>query len=157
MVTFLLSAAAMAPSVDCCAASLLCCEESVCLSDEGEQEIEECRFSVLHCESSPSWLALELQETSDAEAAIYALAEREIFHQPRSDYTEKYQSKLLDAGFREQAISWLFKVADQNFSLLFGNVVLFALQDLRIVHYQLVCSCPCEMWFFRVVHLGREV
>lgn len=109
----------MAPSVDCCAASLICSEESVCLSDEGKQEIEECRFAIPHCERFPKWQALELQETPDAEVAIYALAEREMFHQPRPDYAEKYQRKILDAGSRQQAISWLFKVrAFYNFGPL---------------------------------------
>eukprot|EP00250_Pteridium_aquilinum_P004672 c14876_g1_i1 orf=369-1436(+) len=108
----------MAPSVDCCAASLLCCEDSGCLSDEGEQEGGERRLSV-YCESSPPWLVMELEEPSDAEAAICALVEREIFHLPRLDYAEKYQSKVLDAGSRQQAINWLFKVrAFYNFSPL---------------------------------------
>lgn len=111
----------MAPSVDCCAAGLLCCEDSGCLSDDGEQE----RRLSIYCESSPSWLVMELQETFDAEAAISALVEREIFHLPLPDYAEKYQSKVLDAGSRQQAIGWLFKVLHEyGLSLFLGSVVL---------------------------------
>ncbi|KAI5073563.1 hypothetical protein GOP47_0011576 [Adiantum capillus-veneris] len=99
----------MAPSVDCSAASLLCCEDSGCLSDEGEQEREECRLSFNY--EGPSALFLgEPEEPHDAEVAISALVEREIFHLPRLDYEEKYQSKVFEAGSRQQAISWLFKV-----------------------------------------------
>lgn len=107
----------MAPTVDCCAASLLCCEDSGCLSDEGEQEREECRL--FNYESPSALLMRELEVPHDAETAVSALVEREIFHLPRPDYGEKYQSKVLEAGSRQQAISWIFKVrAFYNFGPL---------------------------------------
>ncbi|MCO5573309.1 hypothetical protein L7F22_027078 [Adiantum nelumboides] len=108
----------MAPSVDCSAASLLCCEDAGCLSDEGEQVKEECSLLFNYKSSSALFLGV-LEEPHDAETAISALVEREIFHLPRLDYGEKYLSNVLEAASRQQAISWLFKVrAFYNFGPL---------------------------------------
>ncbi|MCO5569688.1 hypothetical protein L7F22_028481 [Adiantum nelumboides] len=101
------------PSLDCSDESLLCWEGdvSVSLSSHGEEQ-ESGDYPFLICKNSTLELAtsaMEMQE-SDLQVAVSALIKREIFHAPCSDYAEKYETKLLDAGSRQKAISWLFKV-----------------------------------------------
>ncbi|KAI5054741.1 hypothetical protein GOP47_0029886 [Adiantum capillus-veneris] len=115
----------MAPPslADCAAESLLCWEEDVTgsLSGHGEEQESRRDYPFLTCKNSP----LELDaadmgtQESDLQVAVSALIEREIFHAPCADYVEKYETKLLDAGSRQKAISWLFKVrAFYNFGPL---------------------------------------
>ncbi|KAH7433871.1 hypothetical protein KP509_07G090200 [Ceratopteris richardii] len=107
----------MAPSVDCSAASLLCCEESGCFSDGDGQEREEC--SVLRNEIPSSYITNRLADPCDMEVAISALVEREVHHLPRKDYLDNYKSKVLEVDSRMRAITWILKVrAFYNFTPL---------------------------------------
>lgn len=100
------------PSLDCSAESLLCWEKDVSGSPSGHGEQESRDDPPFMCKNSTlevATAAMQMQE-SDLQAAVSALIEREVFHAPCSDYAEKYETKLLDAGSRQKAISWLFKV-----------------------------------------------
>lgn len=108
--------------MDCSTESLLCWEEDVsgCLSADDEQESGgDPHFLRKNSSLELATAAMEMQESSDSQAAVSALIEREIFHFPGPDYAEKYETKLLDPGSRLRAISWLFKVrAFYNFGPL---------------------------------------
>eukprot|EP00250_Pteridium_aquilinum_P003531 c13843_g1_i1 orf=105-1238(+) len=107
------AAMAAPPSLDCCAESLLCWEEDIsgCLSGDGEQESgDDSRFLCKNSSLELVIAAVELQDPSDIQVAVSALIEREVFYLPHPDYAKKYETKLLDAGSRQKAISWFFKV-----------------------------------------------
>ena len=64
-------------------------------------------------ESSASWrvsAAMAMEESCDVETTLSELGEREIFHMPSSDYSQRYEKKILDPCSRQEAVDWLFKV-----------------------------------------------
>lgn len=126
------------PSLECSAESLLCLEEDVsgCLSAEDEQESGgDPRFLHKNSALELATAVMEMQEPSDLQAAVCALIDRETFHFPGRDYAEKYESKLLDAGSRQKAISWLYKVrAFYNFSPLTAALSVNYLDRFLSIH-----------------------
>ncbi len=102
----------MAPSIDCIA-SLYCAEDvSGSAWDDEEEEDNKNREEVEGVQRSIHVQPVVfLDFPVEDEEAISMLMQKEACYMPEADYSGRYESNDLNAAARQDAISWMLKVA----------------------------------------------
>lgn len=95
----------MVPSVDCMA-SLYCAED---VSGSAWDDDERCEYTEVQTVND-FHPAVFLDFPVTDEEAISTLLQKESHYMPEEDYLERYHSRSLNTGARQNAIRWMLKV-----------------------------------------------
>jgi cyclin D1/2/4 len=107
----------MAPSIDCIAS--LYCAEDVTGGEWDDEEQESGQMEVQRLTTDLLQPIVFLDFPVEDDDAIAVLLQKESRYMPEADYPGRYRSRDLNAGARQNAISWMLKVqACHNFGPL---------------------------------------
>ncbi len=126
----------MAPSIDCIAS--LYCAEDVTGGEWDDEEQESGQIEVQRLTTDFLQPIVFLDFPVEDDDAIAVLLQKESRYMPEADYPGRYRSRDLNAGARQNAISWMLKVSFSGFLHLISlqrcrDFSLFVLASLSVI------------------------